>query len=99
MEDLSSSQLSIPPPKMQILYNPDRFQSDPSKRKISCPIKIGAAMTPTFRIPEYQERYRQADTKRDKNQVLRDWAKATGFLADAPDIFYDFQDQEKKTAA
>jgi hypothetical protein len=56
-------------------------------------------MQTPFRIPEYQERYRQADTKRDKNQVLRDWAKATGFLADAPDIFYDFQDQEKKTAA
>ena len=53
-------------------------------------------MTPTFRIPEFQEKYRQADTKRDKNQVLRDSAKATGFLGSAPDIFEDFQQEEKK---
>tara|TARA_R100001594_G_scaffold92113_1_gene126417 strand:+ start:190 stop:444 length:255 start_codon:yes stop_codon:yes gene_type:complete len=84
---------------MQILYNPDRFQSDPSKRKISCPIQIpGATMQTPFRIPDFQERYRKADTKRDKMQVLRDWARVTGFLGDAPDIFEDFQAQERKAA-
>ena len=48
-------------------------------------------MQTPFRIPDFQERYRKADTKRDKMQVLRDWARVTGFLGDAPDIFEDFQ--------
>ena len=55
-------------------------------------------MQPPFRIPDFQERYRKADTKRDKMQVLRDWARVTGFLGDAPDIFEDFQAQERKAA-
>ena len=86
------------PHRIMLIYEPDRFQEDPSKRIKSCPISTGSKMKEPYRIPDFQERYRKATTKREKVQVLRDWAKTTGFLADAPDIFEDFRAEEQKAA-
>jgi len=56
-------------------------------------------MTPAFRIPTFQAQWRESKTKKEKVKVLREWAKATGFLGDAPDIFQDFIEMEQKEAA
>jgi hypothetical protein len=54
-------------------------------------------MTPAFRIPPFQQEWREAKTKKDRMKVLRDWARQTGFLGDAPDIFQDFLEMDQKT--
>jgi hypothetical protein len=56
-------------------------------------------MPPTFRIPTFQQQWRESKTKKERVKVLREWAKVTGFLGDAPDIFQDFVEMEQREAA
>ena len=50
------------------------------------------------RIPLYQDQWRQAKTKKEKVAVLVRWAKVTGMLNEAPDIFEDFEEMLDKAA-
>jgi len=43
------------------------------------------------RIPDYQNQWRQAETEKERVNVLVKWAKVTGMLNEAPDIFEDFK--------
>ena len=81
-------------------FVPDRYEPNPQERTTFCPISHGdPMMTPAFRIPTFQAQWRESKTKKEKVKVLREWAKATGFLGDAPDIFQDFIEMEQKEAA
>jgi len=80
-------------------FLPDRYEPNPQERTTFCPISLGdPQMPPTFRIPTFQQQWRDSKTKKERVKVLREWAKVTGFLGDAPDIFQDFVEMEQREA-
>ena len=82
-----------------IPFDPDRFIENPAQRQHSCPVAFsGVISMHQARIPDYQNQWRQAKTKKEKVAVLVRWAKVTGMLNDAPDIFHEFQEMLDKAA-
>ena len=83
-----------------IPFDPERHQSNPNRRTHSCPVSFNSGVISMHqaRIPDYQNQWRQAKTKKEKVAVLVKWAKVTGMLNDAPDIFEDFEEMLDKAA-
>jgi len=83
-----------------IPFDPDRHQSNPNRRTHSCPVSFNSGVISMHqaRIPDYQNQWRQAKTKKEKVAVLVRWAKVTGMLNEAPDIFHDFEEMLDKAA-
>jgi len=83
-----------------IPFDPDRHQSNPNRRTHSCPVSFNSGVISMHqaRIPDYQNQWRQAKTKKEKVAVLVRWAKVTGMLNEAPDIFEDFEEMLDKAA-
>ena len=75
------------------LFDPDKFIENPSHRQHSCPVSFRgvSSMAQHRSIPDYQNQWRQAETEKERVNVLVKWAKVTGMLNEAPDIFTDFQ--------
>jgi len=44
-----------------------------------------------FRLPDYQKRYIDAKTKRERGKVLADFALKMGISSDNPDVFFQIQ--------
>jgi len=44
-----------------------------------------------FRIPDYQKRYVEAKTKRERGKVLADFAIKMGISSDNPDVYFQIQ--------
>ena len=44
-----------------------------------------------FRIPDYQKRYVEAKTKRERGKVLADFALKMGISSDNPDVYFQIQ--------
>jgi|TARA_R100000049_G_C1923162_1_gene68017 hypothetical protein len=72
------------------LFDPDRFEPDPNKRLTVCPIGDLSMQVP-FRLPDYQKRYIDAKTKRERGKVLADFALKMGISSDNPDVFFQIQ--------
>ena len=72
------------------LFDPERFESDPSKRKTVCPLGESSMQVP-FRIPDFQKRYVEAKTKRERGKILADFAIKMGISSDNPDVFHQIQ--------
>ena len=80
-------------------FDPERHQSNPHARTHSCPVSFsGVISMHQARIPDYQNQWRQAKTKKEKVAILVRWAKATGMLNEAPDIFHEFEEMLDKAA-
>jgi len=44
-----------------------------------------------FRIPDFQKRYVEAKTKRERGKVLADFAIKMGISSDNPDVYFQIQ--------
>ena len=44
-----------------------------------------------FRIPDFQQRYIDAKTKRERGKVLADFAIKMGISSDNPDVFHQIK--------
>ena len=44
-----------------------------------------------FRIPDFQKRYVEAKTKRERGKVLADFALKMGISSDNPDVYFQIQ--------
>ena len=44
-----------------------------------------------FRSPDYQKRYVEAKTKRERGKVLADFAIKMGISSDNPDVYFQIQ--------
>jgi len=75
-----------------IPFDKDRFESDPLRRTVFCPISPGDfSMQVPFRIPEYQERYASAKSKRERGAILAEYALKMGIGNDNPDVWRQIQ--------
>ena len=74
---------------MQLLFNKDRYQSNPAERTMSCPISFQGdlAMLVPYRIPEYQDDYHKAGTKKERGEILAKFSLLFGLGNDNPDVW------------
>ena len=75
-----------------IPFDPDRFQSNPLERSFFCPIRLGAdTMQVPYRIPDFQKRYLDCSTKRDKGKVIAEFALKMGLGSDNTELWLQIQ--------
>ena len=73
---------------MQQLFDKDRFQSNPAERTTSCPISLGdPAMQVPYRIPEYQNDYNKAGTKKERGAIMAKFCLLFGLGSDNPEVW------------
>ena len=73
---------------MQLLFDKDRHQSNPAERITSCPISLGAtAMQVPYRIPEYQNDYNKAGTKKERGAIMAKFCLLFGLGSDNPEVW------------
>ena len=73
---------------MQLLFDKDRHQSNPAERITSCPISLGdTAMQVPYRIPEYQNDYNKAGTKKERGAIMARFCLLFGLGSDNPEVW------------
>ena len=73
---------------MQLLFDKDRHQSNPAERTTSCPISLGdTAMLVPYRIPEYQNDYNKAGTKKERGAIMARFCLLFGLGSDNPEVW------------
>ena len=73
---------------MQLLFDKDRHQSNPAERTTSCPISLGdTAMQVPYRIPEYQNDYHKAGTKKERGAIMARFCLLFGLGGDNPEVW------------
>ena len=73
---------------MQLLFDKDRHQSNPAERTTSCPISLGdPAMQVPYRIPEYQNDYSKAGTKKERGAIMAKFCLLFGLGSDNPEVW------------
>ena len=73
---------------MQLLFDKDRHQSNPAERITSCPISLGdTAMQVPYRIPEYQNDYNKAGTKKERGAIMAKFCLLFGLGSDNPEVW------------
>ena len=73
---------------MQLLFDKDRHQSNPAERTTSCPISLGdTAMLVPYRIPEYQNDYNKAGTKKERGAIMARFCLLFGLGSDNPKVW------------
>jgi len=73
---------------MQLLFDKDRHQSNPAERTTSCPISLGdTAMLVPYQIPEYQNDYHKAGTKKERGAIMARFCLLFGLGSDNPEVW------------
>jgi hypothetical protein len=73
-----------------LLFSPDRLKSNPLARTYFCP--VGATMQEEpYRLPDFQQRYLEATTKRDRGRVMAEFALKFGLGSDNSDLWHQIQ--------
>ena len=73
---------------MQLLFDKDRHQSNPAERITSFPISLGdTAMLVPYRIPEYQNDYNKAGTKKERGAIMARFCLLFGLGSDNPEVW------------
>ena len=73
---------------MQLLFDKDRHQSNPAERTTSCPISLGdTTMQVPYRIPEYQNDYNKAGTKKERGAIMARFCLLFGLGSDNPEVW------------
>ncbi len=75
---------------MQLLFDKDRHQSNPAERTTSCPISLQGdpAMQVPYRIPEYQNDYNKAGTKKERGAIMARFCLLFGLGSDNPEVWH-----------
>ena len=75
------------------LFSPDRFEADPAKRVISCPVSLPQENSMPYNIPQFQKDYLEAKTLKEQEMALIRFARSNSAASDSPETFYKMEER------
>ncbi len=75
------------------LFSPDRYEADPAKRIISCPVSFQQENSMPYTVPQFQRDYLEAKTLKEQEMALIRFARSNAAASDSPETFYKMEER------